>query len=349
MKKIIIALALCGLFVSCDSIDKKDPQPSDISTLVLNNGDWGKNDSNICSYDPSTKTLTADVFKNANGQKLGDLGQDILVHGNEIYIAVNGSKTIFVTDLSLKIKSQVNATHGGSPLSPRAFATAGDKVYVTYYEGFVGEINPDNYSVRLTAVGENPHGIAVAGGNLYVANSGGMLYPDYGTTVSVVSISDFVQINTITVHDNPAILCASSDGEHVYLMSYGNYADKPAKIQVIHTADNSVSDLDYASPSDIAKGADNKLYILCGGYDENGAPLPGTVYRHDMSTNTKEGEFVTDNTTMPNAYSISVARDGYIYVGCSDYVSTGDVYVFNSEGRLHDSFDCMGMNPIVVH
>lgn len=349
MKKIIIALALCGLFVSCDSIDKKDPQPSDISTLVLNNGAWGKNDSNICSYDSSTKTLTADVFKNANGQKLGDLGQDILVHGNEIYIAVNGSKTIFVTDLSLKIKSQVNATHGGSPLSPRAFAAAGNKVYVTYYEGFVGEINPDNFSVRLTAVGENPEGIAVADGNLYVANSGGMLYPDYGTTVSVVSISDFVQINTITVHDNPAILCASSDGEHVYLMSYGNYAEKPAKIQVIHTADNSVSDLDYASPSDIAKGADNKLYILCGGYDENLAPLPGRVYRHDMSTNTKEGEFVTDNTTMPKAYSISVARDGYIYVGCSDYVSTGDVYVFNSEGKLHDSFDCMGINPIVVH
>ena len=68
-----------------------------------------------------------------------------------------------------------------------------------------------------------------------------------------------------------------------------------------------------------------------------------------MTTNTKVGEFVTDNTTIPNAYSISVARDGYVYVGCSDYVSTGDVYVFNSEGKLHDSFDCMGMNPIVVH
>ena len=349
MKKIIIALALCGLFVSCDSIDKKDPQPSDISTLVLNNGDWGKNDSNICSYDSSTKTITADVFKNANGQKLGDLGQDILVHGNEIYIAVNGSKTIFVTDLSLKIKSQVNATHGGSPLSPRAFAAAGNKVYVTYYEGFVGEINPDNYSVRLTAVGENPDGISVAGDNLYVANSGGMSYPNYGTTLSVVSISDFVQTSTITVHDNPSILCSTSDGSYVYLMSYGNYADKPSRLQIINTADNSVSDMDYVSPSDIAKDADDNLYILCGGYDDNWNPLPGKVYRHDMTTNTKLGEFVTDQTAMPDAHSISVARDGYIYVGCSDYVSTGDVYVFNSQGKFHDSFDSMGMNPIVVH
>ena len=349
MKKIIIALALCGLFVSCDSIDKKDPRPSDISTLVLNNGNWGKNDSNICSYDPSTKTLTADVFKNANGQKLGDLGQDILVHGNEIYIAVNGSKTIFVTDLSLKIKYQVNATHDGSPLSPRAFAAAGNKVYVTYYEGFVGEINPDNYSVRLTAVGENPDGIAVAGDNLYVANSGGMSYPNYGTTLSVVSISDFVQTGTISVHDNPSILCSTSDGSYVYLMSYGNYADKPSKLQIINTADNSVSDMDYVSPSDIAKDADDNLYILCGGYDDNWNPLPGKVYRHDMTTNTKLGEFVTDQTAMPDAYSISVARDGYIYVGCSDYVSTSDVYVFNSQGKLHDSFDSMGMNPIVVH
>lgn len=31
----------------------------------------------------------------------------------------------------------------------------------------------------------------------------------------------------------------------------------------------STSDLDYASVSAIAKGNDDVLYILCGGYDEN--------------------------------------------------------------------------------
>ena len=50
--------------------------------------------------------------------------------------------------------------------------------------------------------------------------------------------------------------------------------------------------------------------------------------------------------TFPNAYSISAASDGYIYVGCSDYVNTGDVYVLTSAGTLHDKFDSQGLNPV---
>ena len=349
MKKIILAMALCGLFFSCDTIEKeKTPTPS-AGTLVLNNGNWGGNDSNICIYNPETKELTANAFQSANSQKLGDLGQDIIAVGEEIYIAVNGSQTIFVTDLTLKIKTQINATHEGATLSPRALATAGGKVYVTYYEGFLGEINPADHSVRLTAVGANPEGLAVAGGKLYVANSGGMSYPNYDNTLSVVSIADFVQTGTITVNDNPASVYASSNGEYVYVLSFGNYADKPAKVQVVDLATGNVADAGYNSPSDMAKGADDSLYILCGGYDENWNPLPGSVYKHNMTTNTKAGAFVTDDTQMPNAYSISAANDGYIYVGCSDYKTTGDVYVFSSNGKLHDRFDSEGLNPITVY
>jgi hypothetical protein len=68
-----------------------------------------------------------------------------------------------------------------------------------------------------------------------------------------------------------------------------------------------------------------------------------------MKTNKTLGTFVTDGTTLPNAYSISATADGYVYVGCSDYVNTGDVYVFTPEGKLHDKFDSQGMNPLKVY
>ena len=343
--KVILALGLCVALYSCDNSSKDDITPVSSGTYILNNGNWGSNDSNIGIYNPSDKTFTADAFKTANGQALGDLGQDIIGLGEDIYIAVNGSQTIFVTDADLKIKQQINADKEGTRLSPRYFATSGSKVYVTYYEGYVGEIASDR-SVRLCTVGQNPEGLAVAGGSLYVANSGGMAYPEYDKTVSVVSTADFTQTGTIEVNVNPAKVEASSDGAYVYVSSFGNYADVPAKLQVISTADGKVSDLDYASVSAIAKGPGDILYILCGGYDENWNPLPGTVYRHDMKADKPLGAFVSDGTVMPNAYSISATSDGYVYVGCSDYVNTGDIYVFTSDGKFHDRFDSQGMNPL---
>lgn len=345
INKLLLAFGLTVAFCSCDNSSKDAITPAGSGTYILNNGNWGSNDSNIGVYNPSEHTFTADAFKTANGQALGDLGQDITSLGDEVYIAVNGSQTIFVTDKSLKIKQQINADKEGIRLSPRCFATSGNKVYVTYYEGYVGEISGD-YSVRLCPVGQNPDGIAVAGGNLYVANSGGMAYPVYDNTVSVVSMDTFTETSIIEVNVNPAKVEASSDGAYVYVSSFGNYADVPAKLQVITTADGKTSDLEYASVSAIAKGRDDILYILCGGYDENYNPPPGTVYMHDMKTNKPLGRFVSDDTTLPDAYSISATSDGYVYVGCSDYKNTGDVYVFTPEGKLHDKFDSQGLNPL---
>jgi DNA-binding beta-propeller fold protein YncE len=191
--------------------------------------------------------------------------------------------------------------------------------------------------------------VSAAGDKLYTANSGGMSYPTYNNTVSVISTDSFTEISTIEVNSNPAMMAASSDGKHVFVSSYGNYADQPAKLQMITTSDSSVTDLDYQSVSAIAKGKNDTLYILCGGYDENWNPLPGTIYMHDMKTNSPLGVFVTDGTTLPDAYSISAAADGYIYVGCSDYKTTGDVYVFDKNGRLHDRFDSQGLNPIKAY
>ena len=343
--RFLLALALCFALYSCEEHTTDPVTPAAPGTSILNNGNWGSNDSNIGIYDAASKSLVADAFYAANGQNLGDLGQDIIGLGEELYIAVNGSQTIFVTDLNLKIKQQINADKDGARLSPRAFATAGGNVYVTYYEGYVGKISTADYSVTLCAVGPNPDGIAAAGNSLYVANSGGMAYPDYNNTVSVVSLDSFTETSTVEVNVNPARVEASSDGAYVYVSSFGNYADAPAKLQVIETATGKVSDVDYASVSGIARGKNDVLYVLCGGYDENWAPLPGTVYKHDMTSGKALGAFVTDGTSLPDAYSISAACDGYVYVGCSDYVNTGDVYVFTSEGKFHDKFDSQGLNP----
>ena len=345
---IITTALLILVFSSCETITEDTQTQKSQGLLVLNNGTWGGNDSNIAVYDLATEEITPSAFMTANSQALGDLAQDILRVDNRLYIAVYGSQTIFVTDADLKIIGKIDAENNGIRLSPRALRSSGGKLYISYYEGFVGEVPYSSSSVRLTAVGENPEGLDVAGENLYVANSGGMAYPMYGNTISVVSTADFKEISKIEVNANPAKVETSPDDRMVYVSSFGDYASAPAMLQVIETETGKVTDLDYDTVSSIAKGPGGILYILCGGYDENWAPLPGTVYMHDMNKNTPLGKFVVDGTELKNAYSISVTSEGYVAVGCSDYVTTGDVYLFSPAGCLHARFDSCGLNPLVV-
>ena len=319
MKRIIYAALAATLALIAASCDKQalTPEKKDVEGVyILNNGSMDMNNSKITVYDPQTKTAVADMFVAANGKVLGDTAQDILVDGDDIYISVNISRIIFVTDKNLKIKKEIRATlPDGTVLSPRYLAKGGNgRVYVTYYEGYLGEINPDGYKVSTTAVGASPEGCAWADGKVFVSNSGGANYPNYEKTVSVVDPVSFKETSRVEVNINPATMEAC--GDNVYVFSLGDYGATPAKVQRLDAKTLKVND-------------------------------PGTVYKHDAKLNSSLGTFVTDGTTLPQAYSLSAAG-GYVWVGCSDYKTNGDVFVFSPDGRLYDKFDSQGINPIAV-
>jgi len=344
MKKYFLPLlfAISALTIaSCNKVVDPEPTPdAEVSgVFILNNGSWGSNNANVGIFDITTKTLSADVFGTVNAKGLGDLGQDILVNGDDVYIAVNGSSLVFVTDKTLKIKKTITAQADGLTLSPRYLCKGNGKIYVSYYEGYLGEINPSNYSVRTTAVGPNPEGVGYANGKIYVANSGGYV-PGYNNTVSVVNADSFKEESTITVNTNPAAIKVC--GSKIYVSSFGDYGMIPAKVQVIDGG--KVSDLDYSSPSAIAMSGET-LFVMCAGYDESWNPLPGTIYKHDAKNNVAKG---TLSSGVDKAYSLS-ATDNYVWAGSSDYKNEGDMYVFSIEdGSLVAKFSTGGINPICV-
>ena len=349
MKKIFCFLAAIAAVItiaSCNKHKRTEPAvPSLKGVLVLNNGNWGSNDASVTVFDPVSGTAEGNMFYSANGQKLGDTGQDMLRCGNELYIAVSGSKVVFVTDLELNIKAVVEASDKDAKLQPRHIAYAGGKVYVTYYDGFLGEIDPETHSVRLTKVGANPEGVAYADGKLYVANSGGLLYESgYNNTVSVVDAASFKEVSTITVNCNPQSVVANADGTLIYVSSWGNYADLLPKLQTIETSTSKVTDTDYADVKSIAMGKDDILLVVTGGYDENWN-IVGTVWKHNAKTDSKAGKFT--QTAIANYYSLSAdAVTGNVFVGTSDYKTNGDVYCFDASGKQTAKFDSQGLNPL---
>lgn len=346
MKKSAIIFTVL-LLAACQGkapIQQPDPLDGELGNniLIMNNGAWGANDASISIYDIKAQSLQDHAFVQANGTAMGDLAQDILELGDSYFIAMNGSHLIYITDKDLKKKSTLfNDTVGGF-LSPRYFCTDGKKVYVSLYEGAIAELNPaDLINYRICHVGPNPEGLAYANGKIYVANSGGYLYPDYNNTVSVVNANSFKEVSTITVNCNPKCMVANEDGSLIYVSSLGNYADIPAKLQTIDTATGEVKDTEYTGVNSICKGNGNTIHILCGEYDASYA-LTGTVY----TINAANGERIrTLASGIKNAYSLSASTEkDCVFVGISDYKNTGELQVYHN-GELESVIATMGINP----
>lgn len=201
----------------------------DDNIYVLCEGLWGYNNSVLTKYNLSDNSVVKDCFMDINGIGLGDTANDICVYGNKMYITVATDKIIWVTDKEANVIKKME-TEG----QPRYLAATAGKVYATYYNGKVARIDTTSCAVEATvAVGRNPEQLCVANNKLFVANSGGLDYPNYDKTVSVVDIPSFTELEKIDVAMNPANILTADNGL-VYLVSLGNYGDVPNALQCIN-------------------------------------------------------------------------------------------------------------------
>ena len=345
-------------FVACSDDEDPDYWTPPFSTtqgaFILNNGIWGQNDASIAYYDKETQTASsANVFESMNdGLRLGDTAQEILVTGNKMYIAVSGSGIIYVTDLKCAVIDSIKSSKGGELQQPRAFATYGNYVYVTYYDGYVARINKNTNKLdaNQVAVGRNPENLKIAKGKIYVANTGGMDYPNYDDKVSVVDIASFSKLRDIEVIFNPEKVEVDKDG-NIYVISMGNhgYGEVPVypTLQRIDTdADTVKTVVGPASYMRISPKGD-KLYYMNLIYDN--WILQDTESKiYDTKTGEVEaGNFISDEVVFadsPTSFNID-PQTGDFYIGVSPYGSKSTMYIVSSTtGKLVKSFSTGGYN-----
>lgn len=355
MKKVkfavLAALVVMG-FSSCDkNNDIEEPPVNPIGVYVLNSGTWGGNNSTLSLLDENLNVYQ-DVFKQKNGIGLGDSGQDIIVYGHKMYISVYNSDVIFVTDLNANKIAEIKLT---DYKQPRYLTSYKGNVYATYFDGGVARIDTTNFATKTIKVGDNPEQLKVANGKLFVANSGGMSYPSYGNTVSVVDLNSFSIVKEIEVVINPCLLEVDKN-DNVYLLSMGNYLTGEAgyiapSFQIINSSSYSVEHINLTYndkevfPAKMVYG-NGSLYFMELGYDANWK-AEGSFYVFNTSSKKIESNFFTDGTkSIPSAYSLGFSANS-LFIGSSDYTNTGDMYVFSKEGVLLKKFDT-GINPIAV-
>ena len=245
----LLALSLV-LTVACK---KKEPECPPVANVQLNSGIlvlceglFQQNNSTISWIDLSTDGIDNAFFTTTTNRQLGDTGNDMQRYGGKIYVVVNVSSSIEV--LSAKDFSSIKRIEmidGTTAKQPRSIAFHDGKAYVTCFDGYVDVIDTSALVVsQRIPVGSNPEGLAVSGNHLYVANSGGLNFPNVDSTLSVIDLTSNTEVTKITVGKNPGAVITDNSGE-VYVIARGDYASIPSRLKRVDPISNTLVGVFY--------------------------------------------------------------------------------------------------------
>ena len=318
-----------------------------LGAYVLNTGNWGENDASIQYLDFQTGKLSEDLYAAANGEGLGDLGQDLCVYGSKIYVTVSGSSKVVIMDRKCKVlKSIPVATEDGTPVEPRYMAACEGKVYFTAYDGTVSRIDTTSMAIdgklNLIDAGaqtgyDHPEAITSANGKLYVNISG----YSKGKWLAVVDAASFTKLKDIEVMLNPYTQCITAEDGYVYFVSNGNYAGSPSLTPdqyiygTMQRLDPETDQVEQVCRATYIANAGEKMYIL---YSEYYMPEVARAYVRDLKTG-DEQEFM-DMADLQSANGLAVdPASGDVYVFDVPYSAASDVHVYGADGTYKRTFE----------
>ena len=341
-KYFLIAQIFAVTLASCHK-DKITTPPSKPTAeraglYVLDQGNSTKPNSALTFYNYTTKQLTADIFTTVNGQGLGNTANDIKIYGSKMYITVDKSGVVYVLDpKTAKIIKQIPFKTGDNSREPRSIAFYKNNAFISLYDGNVAVMDTATYAVsKYIPVGNNPEQLSVANGKLYVANSGGLNYPNVDNTVSVINLTTFTVIKTITVGDDPYAVTVDGYGD-VFVNAYGVFGATNASLTIIDSNTDAVKTKVDFGGGPFAINGDNAYYI-----DSDGIVK---VYNVKTAATSNSG-FVTDGTTFTAAYAVAAdPLTGEVFVtDAKDYNSNGLIFAFDKTGKKEYSLT-VGINP----
>ena len=358
----LFALMLAAVaFAACDDDEgattggggNGDVTPVSSGVLIVNQGnEYSALEGDFTTVDyAGGYAAVPGVFAAANGRSLGLTPNRSCIYGDKIYTAVTASNTIEVCRKGdFRSVAQIALAGNGTIAQPRDVVGQDGYVYVSLYSGHVCKIDTADFSIVGTvAVGSYPEDMAVAGGKLYVPNSG----QGSGTTVSEIDLASFTRTRDITVPVNPAKMEADARG-NVYLMCWGTYESVPPYSQVgaaVWRLDlNGGSHVKVADATlmDIPEGT-NTLYVVNSPYG-----VAGVTY---ASVDLTQSTYTPVSLPLSADFPVSIGADpvnGNIVLtsynvegGYASYTTPGYANIYDAAGTLLRKVET-GIGPCAI-
>ena len=346
MKNTKLLLTLFVFLTFVFACKKDDPETGrfEKGVIIVNEGPFQTGTGTITHYDPTTKTVSNDIFGGANGGAiLGNIAQSITYHQDKAYIVVNNANKIVIAEAgTMKYLGEI----GGLGL-PRYFLPVSDtRAWVSLWgangiDGAVAQIDLSNNQVLQTIpVGKGPEELFLDGNKLYVPLSGGF---DRDKRLLILDANNGNLLKSIeTPGDNPTALVRDAQGE-LWCLCKG-YFDFIAPV-------NSTLGTLFRLKNDVVQAT---LIPVATGTGRLAISPEGTSIYFSSSSDIRR---VTINA-VPMIPSVFAAKPGYslavnpqngeVYAGDPfDYISNGLVRIFNSGGTQQDSIST-GIVPTYI-
>ncbi len=352
-----LILPLCMMLCGCrqeniifipEEVPAGEPQLTSVAGFyLLNEGNMGTNKATLDRYDYRTATLTRNIYAQANPdvpKELGDVGNDLRRYGSRLYAVINGSNKVEVMHLSdCRRIGQVDIPNC------RYIAFHEGYAYVTSYAGpilidedyaqlgYVAKVDTATLQVvaRCT-VGFQPDGIAVSGGRLYVANSGGYRVPNYENTLSIIDIATFTETGRVAIASNLSQVTADSQGK-IWVSSRGDYFEHGSALYCYDGRKNRLEKTLDIPVERMWLHGDSLYTVSSGVYEPGGAaPVYGLIDTRSLEVLTRCFIAGGAEADIRHPYGLAVNPvTGEIYVtDARDFVNPGRLFSFTKEGNF---------------
>lgn len=339
------------------------PEPSapdaPVGFYLLDQGNMGMNKAAIDFYDYTTGLFTRNIYTQANPDAvmaLGDVGNEIAVYADRLWAIINCSNKVEVMHAEdCRRIGQVDIPNC------RHMAFDGDFLYVTSYAGPVlidDDYNQLGYVAKIDVntlqetarciVRFQPDGIAISGGKIYVANSGGYRPNNYEKTLSVIDIASFQVEKEVELGINLNLVVADKEGK-IWVSSRGDYYDVMPKVYCYDpAADTVVATLDLDASSMWIDG--ERLYTIGNPFSYE--TMTSTPAFNVLDTRTvtaiQSGWFDTpageayawtpaqefSNIKAPYCIAVDPSRGNIYITDAGNYVNPGYLYAFAPDGSF---------------
>lgn len=342
--KFFALLLSTAFFISCSNDDDSTSNEVPLGDyengiLVLNEGNFGVDNSTISYLSNDFATFQADAYLAVNGESVGNTGQSIGFYNELAFVVVNGSNKIEILN-RYTLEKITSITTGLS--NPRFITFANGKGYVTNWgdggsatDDYVAIVNLTNYTVENTiSVVEGPEQILTANGKLYVAHKGGY---NHGNQISVINLTTNSVDSSIMVGDVPGSMEMANGNLYVLCSGKPSWTgdETIGKFVTIDLSDNSTTELDFGAtnhPSNLDI-ENNVVYFTMG----------SSVYKMNLdATVLPSSSFIdltTQGTSYDYAYGFAVKNDEIFVGDAKDFSSNGFVYIYSTSGSLINEFE----------
>ena len=340
MNNILRFIALATLLLtSCmkwETGEEETFEASPSGLFITNEGNFQYGNASLSFYDPATRTIENEVFYRANGMKLGDVAQSMIVHNGVGWVVVNNSHVVFAIDLNTfrEVGRITNLT------SPRYmhFVSA-DKAYITQiWDNRITVVNPRTY--QITGYIECPEMTMETGSTEQMVQWGDYVYVNcwsYQNRILKIDTRTDTVVDELEVGIQPTSLVIDRNGK-MWTITDGGYEGSPYGYEApsLYRIDAETFRIEREfpfalgdAPSEVQiNGAGDRIYWL----NED-------VWEMDVEAEwLPVRPFLEQRETI--YYGLTVdPRSGEVYVADAiDYQQQGMIYRYSPTGELIDEF-----------